>query len=1051
MKIIKKISNMILAILLMACSVPIVPQASEALFTDSPLIGREDFVWGVSMHNPSINNCAYPANDLIDQIHLAAEMGSKLIRIDYNKNKSYVEDAVTLCNAYGIKVMLIVNIDGMTITEERTEDELKQITESFKHIGEYFSDSKGLAVDYIQIGNEIDCQLLSAKYGIEASAHSGAVKENYEEAHINVVVSQLNAAIAGLKEANTAAQSVINFTWTHYGMIDWLEEKNVNYDIVGHGIYGEPKTLSDTVYADISSKISNITSKPIIIVEANIRHTQQTIETEENDSLAQTYDSLINIMSQVYEINNVKGFIFYELVDQSDKETSGFNREAHFGLIKYDNQNQLAVKPIYNRIKYIIGGHTLNKLTGPVAKYQYNIYKIFDEIYLKETKNLTISGDYRILTADKYIDSTRFDNAVDLTEADYMEFDLYLSEEIKTFNMYPGVDGPMLNGEPGSFYDWPNRCAATLGTMPAGWNHVAVKISDLKYPESNWDPTKMTGFAFTAFNGEGVEIPVFDIRVANFALTREIPLAEYTYENNIYEYEEGKLSCKGGLLIEGTSKASGAWGGTWLFNDINIYMNATEAEFLEFDMWVSADTGEFLIWMSNYISQINPGRKSYKISGLKGGQWNHISIDLDLYSQHVGAFAPEKFNSIYFEGSPDPAQVQFKVANIGLTKFAPAPAYENHLIKMYEEIDLDYIFQTNKDGNIFGNLYWSSAFASNIYMNSTQFRDTVNFNNGEYIEFDIYFSQKPENDFIMYASNRGWALNPPRAKIDIMVEQLEKGWNHIILPISDFYDIDEGTYTANGVDYTFDWSCIKGISLDGRPLTDMSGGLRLAITNFALTATDYAKEEMIYLNDVLSYYDGYDNIAVGAGENLDTLNPIGLNVITDLSAINYIEMNLFIESKSDITLHISSASSLDEISPEFNAAINLNNINFGWNQLHIPVSDIFNNETGTWSYGEFFDGSAVRYIYFEGQPSADSTVDFTVEGLAFTTEIGYEIEEGDFNTDGNVNIKDLIYIKKYIVNSENSFFANKAEITGISKNGLINTEDLIELKKLLLQ
>lgn len=471
----------------------------------------------------------------------------------------------------------------------------------------------------------------------------GSAKAHFNEADIDITVAQINAAISGIKSGNDDISTVINFTWKHYGMLEWFVEKGVNYDIIGHSWYGN---MYDTVNADYYTGIGTIITekfnKPIIITEANIRATQEIVDRESTDSTAADWNDLVNCMNEAYAMENVIGFTFYELVDQSDKQQGDtFNREAYCGLLKYDSDKNLTKKPIYNRLKNIIGGETLKKLTGPNATYNYNLYAAYDEIYLKATRNN--HTDERILTAKTYLSSTRFAQPVDLSKAQYVEFDLYLSDDIKTFNMYLGVDGPMLNGADGTFYDWPNRAAALLGEMTAGWHHITFAISGLKYQETNFDLTKITGFIFAADNGKDADgtaltVPDFDIRVTNFALTRDIPYAQVTYGNHIYEYADGLYSYAEGLFSQGTVTASSTtWGGNWLFGGPDICIDATDADFFEFDIYVSSDTEPVTVWMSNYISRTN-GRNAYTMPSLSGGVWNHVCIDISKIINKVGTF-----------------------------------------------------------------------------------------------------------------------------------------------------------------------------------------------------------------------------------------------------------------------------------------------------------------------------------------------------------------------------------------------------------------------------
>lgn len=55
---------------------------------------------------------------------------------------------------------------------------------------------------------------------------------------------------------------------------------------------------------------------------------------------------------------------------------------------------------------------------------------------------------------------------------------------------------------------------------------------------------------------------------------------------------------------------------------------------------------------------------------------------------------------------------------------------------------------------------------------------------------------------------------------------------------------------------------------------------------------------------------------------------------------------------------------------------------------------------------------------------------------------------GDVNDDGNVDIIDLVRLKKYTVNTSTEIFEEAADLDG---NGEYNSADLIELRKMLLK
>ena len=200
---------------------------------------------------------------------------------------------------------------------------------------------------------------------------------------------------------------------------------------------------------------------------------------------------------------------------------------------------------------------------------------------------------------------------------------------------------------------------------------------------------------------------------------------------------------------------------------------------------------------------------------------------------------------------------------------------------------------------------------------------------------------------------------------------------------------------------------------------------------------------MEYVGKVYNTFAGYTEATIPAANDIaEVVDPIVLPWAVDVEGIAYIEMNLYVSAKCDLTLNLNATPFEEEgVYDEANAYYELEGLTYGWNQLHIPVADLTAND--------WFDPTAVTYIYFSGVPAAGYDVTFTVEDLALTTDaIDFDIAEGDYNVDGSVDMVDLIHTVNVTLAEEGAAFANVAEVEGAA-DYVIDALDIAGLRKLL--
>ncbi len=326
---------------------------------DTQLTTRNDFVWGLNMHSNFY--AVYGTVNLEEQVHLAAEMGCKILRNNFYVDDLYhVDTFVQLCNAYGIQVMLEYggNIKGATDDAQRQEDYAM-----FKLIANRYNGKNGHGkIDYIQMENELDVYFAERVSSYGGSFGDGDTISQYPMEDLERVTRNLKNASAAIREADSNVRIVINAGWKHYGMFQYFQEQGLDYDILGWDWYTDMSSnlishgqTAFGIYDTLNAKFH----KPIMICETNIW--TSSLPDENNPA---TWDGLVEICKDAYSKPNVIGCIIYQMCDQLNLETSGYEREAHFGFIYADKfGNMTGKKAAYDRFQYIFGGVAQPKVT----------------------------------------------------------------------------------------------------------------------------------------------------------------------------------------------------------------------------------------------------------------------------------------------------------------------------------------------------------------------------------------------------------------------------------------------------------------------------------------------------------------------------------------------------------------------------------------------------------------------------------------------------------------------------------------------------------------
>ena len=281
--------------------------------------------FGVCAHNPTHGICkGYKEHLLEEHIRLAKEMGSTLYRTDVSAadNPEWLEKLVDLAEANGIDLMLIVYKPGFA----------KEVAEKFKG-----------RIKYYQILNEIDCWTF--KKIPDQPDNSGKEISHFIEEKLAGAAETCKQLSAEIREADPDAKICINGTWTHYGMIQYMMDNGVDFDIVGWDWYSHMENYG---LENCIKDLLELSDKDIVFCELNI-FTKLHSEHYRPEYLTKCMDTIYN-----YPTDRIKGVCFYELLDEHGHHNP---IEAEFGLVFTDDDaNIVEPKPAYKAVQKLLVG-----------------------------------------------------------------------------------------------------------------------------------------------------------------------------------------------------------------------------------------------------------------------------------------------------------------------------------------------------------------------------------------------------------------------------------------------------------------------------------------------------------------------------------------------------------------------------------------------------------------------------------------------------------------------------------------------------------------------
>ena len=396
-------------------------------------------------------------------------------------------------------------------------------------------------------------------------------------------------------------------------------------------------------------------------------------------------------------------------------------------------------------------------------------------------------------------------DAIDVSSAEYFEFDMYVDHELESgFNVWLS-SGTGVN---------PGRKMQGISAPKAGWNHFCLPLSGFGYNYGDLDFAAVKTLFF-----EGTISPVgadsARIIVANTAFTKSVPEMKNEYYNPVWSKEGLHITRtyeRGNGTVWG-APGVGSWG-SFFGNEFEdggdgvalATVDASKAEYIEFDVYVSADMPAMTMWLSSNIST-DSGRARGTLPATKAG-WNHIVIPLSSFDAAGGSWGSGPYYSLaalksYFVETtinpvdPEVSNVTIKFANFAFTKSYPKMANLNaDPAWTYEGIVWSRTVANGGSStpNVGNGPHLYAHLASN-YNGGV----AIDATGSDYLEFDVYCSTDlQEHSIRLWLNSMNWADCARRAAD---IPNFKKGWNHVVVSLDSFKTKVEtqGTYSISSL------------------------------------------------------------------------------------------------------------------------------------------------------------------------------------------------------------------------------------------------------------
>lgn len=461
-----------------------------------------------------------------------------------------------------------------------------------------------------------------------------------------------------------------------------------------------------------------------------------------------------------------------------DAENNGFDFDAKFENIDFEISG--IEKSTVNLISGdIIVADNFTVTKGVAAKGENKFNKI-----------ATLSNGQSGLVKDKFDNSiiSNIFESNDLTEAKYMEFDIYIQNytAFKSEIAKKGINNIsfVLSSESGSI------SSGILGFVSnEGWNHLIIPLSKMiKNANGSFDLTAVSKWSLefvgttnneTNFlNGQLISVSnIISVKVDNPKLP----------ENSIIISENGKNGVYGDTYAEISDKSS---------IKLETPVDISSASSLEFDFYVEDyEAFKKMLDASSKPLYFVLGTSKDKNSNLALFEfttqvteegWNHIELQTPSYINLDGAGSPN-FDSVYY------AYLTF-TDEVSANAYFDLPFNIMNICVTLDPIDIvpektQYEIEISKQGfwKTWGNLY--NYTADKLYTSISP----LDLSKMAQIEFDIYiedyeaYKSAIEGKALRLVLASGENRYKNRVAYDLGEHIKQEGWNHIVINLSAYY------------------------------------------------------------------------------------------------------------------------------------------------------------------------------------------------------------------------------------------------------------------------
>ena len=469
---------------------------------------------------------------------------------------------------------------------------------------------------------------------------------------------------------------------------------------------------------------------------------------------------------------------------------------------------------------------------GAAKDVQISLRNICVTDWVPETAiELSTEGFDKTDLLDKLWDVS-FDPALDLSEARYIEFDVYIEN-------YAAFTDPNTNQQfwISSNGLWDGRLAFHYRDLLTGdgWNHVKVPISD------GYNPGNTTAFdagsvAALAFFSEG-RVSDARLRIKNVWATMEetiVPDEPETPEDTVPAPPER-------VVASAPDADNFGWVMGSDFNAHSIYafnmngftpMDATKGEYIEFDFYVEdyalakeAGMGAIMFGISsgeNWGASRSVIQIEEQIT--KSG-WNHVKFAWSDMNERDGGQADfTGLKNYMFEISGDASGaadgMKFAFANLCVTADPePDPADD------VPAPPANVVVMIDREG------FENDVLKDMIYLKDMT-GSPVDISKAEYLEFDVYVDNYAA---IASTTNQGFSLSSGPSQWDFRAHYIytdylyADGWNHVRIPVDGMVRYENGNIT--------DMSAVTFL-LFYTEAAAAPEGARLVMANFCATNAD---------------------------------------------------------------------------------------------------------------------------------------------------------------------------------------------------------------------